>query len=103
MKTGWIQYAESYKGECDNQALGPRRAKEVSDNVGALLPWCFCNFVMPLIFDLLSLLYQSIFFFSFFGLYLLMRMAKSFIAQLAPSIVSNRDIQGSNPLSLIVL
>ena len=66
MKTGWIQYAESYKGECDNQALGPRRAKEVSDNVGALLPWCFCNFVMPLIFDLLCLLYQNIFFF-FFG------------------------------------
>ena len=92
MKTGWIQYAESYKGECDNQALGPRRAKEVSDNVGALLPWCFCNFVMPLIFDLLCLLYQSIFFFFFLGLYLLLRMAKSFIAPLAPSVVSNRDI-----------
>lgn len=32
-----------------------------------------------------------------------MRMAKSFIAQLAPSVVSNKDIQGSNPPSPIVL
>uniref|UniRef100_A0A2N9HZT5 Uncharacterized protein n=1 Tax=Fagus sylvatica TaxID=28930 RepID=A0A2N9HZT5_FAGSY len=35
---GRIQHAESYKGECNNQALGPWRAKEVPNNVGALLP-----------------------------------------------------------------
>jgi hypothetical protein len=61
MKLGWIQYAKSYEGECNNQALGPWRAKEVPYNVGALLPRCFCNSVMPPVINLLSLLYQSIF------------------------------------------
>jgi hypothetical protein len=60
MKPGRIQHAESYKGECNNQALGPWRAKEVPNNVGALLPRCFCNFVMPPVFDFLSLLYRNI-------------------------------------------
>lgn len=46
-KPGWVQYAESYKRERHNKALGSRRAKEVSYNVGALLSWCLCNCVMP--------------------------------------------------------
>lgn len=60
VKPGWVQYAKSYEGKCDNQALGPWRTKEVSFNVGALLPWCHCDSVMPLVFDLLSLWYKSI-------------------------------------------
>jgi hypothetical protein len=61
MKPGWIQYEKSYEGECDNQTLGPWRAKKVSYNVGALLSRCFCNSVMPPVINLLCLLYQSIF------------------------------------------